>query len=84
MIAPTLDRQTFTLSRALEFFSERELITQIGYDRNWWPIALTKELIDNALDACETAGRPPDKSANLQTSLVSQAEAAQMLSVSRR
>lgn len=60
MSAPTLDRQTFTLSRALEFFSERELTTQIGYDRAWWPIALVKELIDNGLDACENAGRPPE------------------------
>lgn len=60
MSAPTLDRQTFTLSRALEFFSERELTTQIGYERSWWPIALAKELIDNALDACETAGRAPE------------------------
>lgn len=49
MSAPTLDRQVFTLSRALEFFTERELTTQIGYDRAWWPIALVKELIDKAL-----------------------------------
>ena len=60
MSTPTLDRQVFTLSRALEFFSERELTTQIGYSRDWWPIALVKELIDNGLDACENAGRPPE------------------------
>lgn len=60
MSAPILDRQVFTLSRALEFFTERELTTQIGYDRAWWPIALVKELIDNGLDACENAGRQPE------------------------
>lgn len=60
MTTPTLDRQVFTLSRALEFFTERELTTQIGYDRAWWPIALVKELIDNGLDACENAGRAPE------------------------
>lgn len=60
MIAPTLERQTFTLSRALEFFSERELIAQIGYQRDWWPIALAKELVDNGLDASEGAGRAPE------------------------
>ena len=65
MSTPTLDRQVFTLSRALEFFSERELTTQIGYDRPWWPIALVKELIDNGLDACENAGLAPEISITL-------------------
>jgi DNA topoisomerase VI subunit B len=55
----TLTRTTFTMSRALEFFSERELIMQMGFERRAWPIALLKELIDNSLDACESAGVAP-------------------------
>lgn len=70
MSAPTLERQVFTLSRALEFFSERELTTQIGYDRQWWPIALVKELIDNGLDACENAGAAPELSITVQPDAV--------------
>jgi hypothetical protein len=51
-----LRRETFTTSRLLEFFSEKELQMQIGFSRDGWAIALLKELIDNALDACEQAG----------------------------
>jgi DNA topoisomerase VI subunit B len=55
----TLERTTFTTSRVMEFFTEKELQMQIGHSRDWWPIALVKELIDNALDACERAGISP-------------------------
>jgi DNA topoisomerase VI subunit B len=55
-MTPTLDRATFQMSRLLEFFSEKELQRQIGFPMREWPIALLKELIDNALDACKTAG----------------------------
>jgi len=55
-----LERATFEVSRELEFFSEKELTMQIGHRREWWSVALLKELIDNALDACETAGIPPE------------------------
>jgi len=48
-------RVAFTTSRALEFFTESELTAQIGYRKALWPLVLTKELIDNAIDACETA-----------------------------
>ena len=48
-------RVAFTTSRALEFFTESELTTQIGYRKELWPLVLIKELIDNAIDACETA-----------------------------
>jgi DNA topoisomerase VI subunit B len=57
--APTLQRHTFTASRALEFFSEKELTMQIGHSWPFWSLALVKELIDNALDACETSGIAP-------------------------
>ena len=54
-----LKREAFTTNRALEFFTESELRTQIGYGRKMWPAVIAKELIDNALDACETAGVSP-------------------------
>ena len=58
--APRLARETFGISRELEFFTEKELEMQIGHGRDWWPVALIKELIDNALDACESAEVSPE------------------------
>jgi DNA topoisomerase VI subunit B len=58
--AATLKRMTFEQSRLLEFFSEKELQMQIGHPKQAWPVALVKELIDNSLDACETANLSPD------------------------
>ena len=55
MAAP-LRRTTFTTNRVLEFFSEKELTMQLGHSRAMWPVALLKELLDNALDGCEQAG----------------------------
>ena len=57
--APVLQRTAFSTSRMMEFFTEKELRMQLGMDRWHWPVALTKELIDNALDACEVAGVAP-------------------------
>ena len=54
-----LKRTTFTTSRVMDFFSERELVTQTGHGREEWPLVLVKELIDNALDACDEAEVPP-------------------------
>lgn len=59
MATETLTRTTFETSRLLEFFTEKELTMQIGQRRHLWPLALLKELIDNALDACENAGVQP-------------------------
>jgi hypothetical protein len=53
-----LQRKAFKTDRTLEFFSESELTTQIGYRKGLWPLVTVKELIDNAIDACETAGTP--------------------------
>ncbi len=58
-MASVLKRTTFEISRELEFLSEKELQMQIGYGKEWWPISLLKELIDNALDACETGNVSP-------------------------
>jgi DNA topoisomerase VI subunit B len=57
--ASSFTRETFEISRALEFFTERELSMQIGVDRHWWLHAIAKELMDNGLDACEAAGVAP-------------------------
>ncbi len=58
--APKLTRETFSISRETEFFTEKELEMQIGHGRQWWPVALIKELMDNALDACETTEVSPE------------------------
>src|SRR6516165_526707 len=54
-----LTRTTFRTSRTLEFFSERELTMQLGVSRDFWARAILKELLDNALDACEQTDHPP-------------------------
>jgi DNA topoisomerase VI subunit B len=43
----------------MDFFSERELVTQTGHPVDEWPLVIVKELIDNALDACEEADVVP-------------------------
>jgi DNA topoisomerase VI subunit B len=55
-----LDRITFRTSREMEFFSERELTAQTGHAREEWPAMIVKELVDNALDACEEHGVAPE------------------------
>ena len=44
----------------MEFCSERELENQTGHSVYDWPLVVAKELIDNALDACEEAEVAPD------------------------
>jgi DNA topoisomerase VI subunit B len=51
--APKLERETFSTSREMDFFSTKELQTQTGHAVLQWPLVIVKELIDNALDACE-------------------------------
>jgi DNA topoisomerase VI subunit B len=43
----------------MDFFSQKELVTQIGHDVGDWPLCILKELIDNSLDACEEADVAP-------------------------
>ena len=54
-----LRRQVFRTSRALEFCSQKELINQTGHRVEQWPLVILKELLDNAIDACEEAQTPP-------------------------
>ncbi len=60
MTEAKLDRTVFRTSRLLDFASEKELTAQVGHDRNDWPLVVLKEVIDNALDAAEEAGTPPE------------------------
>jgi hypothetical protein len=57
--AARLNRVTFTTSREMDFFSEKELGTQTGHPKDEWPLVIVKELFDNALDACEEANVAP-------------------------
>ena len=50
---------TFTTSRLLEFCTVAELTKLVGFAPERWPTVVTKELIDNALDACEDANIAP-------------------------
>jgi DNA topoisomerase VI subunit B len=55
-----ITREHFTTSRSLEFFTQKELSMQLGEsDQELWALAITKELIDNSLDAAEMAGVLP-------------------------
>jgi DNA topoisomerase VI subunit B len=57
--APRLERIAFRSSRLLEFCSEKELTLQTGHPALYWPTVVVKELVDNAIDACEEAGVAP-------------------------
>ena len=58
--AKRLDRTTFRTSRLLDFCSRKELVAQTGHRPSAWALVALKELMDNALDACEEAGIAPD------------------------
>jgi hypothetical protein len=68
---PAVQRTTFVTSREMEFFTRKELAMQIGHDQRCWPLALLKELIDNSLDACESAGIVPEISVDLRSDFFS-------------
>jgi len=55
-----LERTTFSASRAAEYFDARQLSTLTGTPTNEFANVVLKELVDNSLDACETAGVPPE------------------------
>jgi len=54
-----LSRVTFRVSRLTEFCSLKELQAQTGHQILDWPLVVIKELMDNALDACEEAELAP-------------------------
>ncbi len=53
-------RTTLTTSRSLDFCSEKELIAQPGHRKQDWPLVGLREVVDNALDACEDAEIAPE------------------------
>ena len=57
--AVKLERTTLRTSRLLDFCSRKELIAQTGHQPDAWPLVVLKELVDNALDACEEAEVAP-------------------------
>jgi DNA topoisomerase VI subunit B len=54
-----IERVAFTTSRLMEFCSEKELVAQTGHEARKWPLVIVKELVDNAIDACEEAEVAP-------------------------
>jgi hypothetical protein len=74
-----LTRVAFRVSRLMEFCTRRELQNQTGHSVDEWPLVVLKELMDNALDACEEAEVAPviSISANLNAgSIIIQDNAA--------
>jgi hypothetical protein len=55
-----LERQTFDMARAAEYFDRRELQTMTGQPVEQFPAVVLKELADNGLDGAESAGVAPD------------------------
>lgn len=55
-----LERTTFETPRALDFFNVVELERQTGQRHSRFAAVVLKELVDNALDACETAAVTPE------------------------
>jgi DNA topoisomerase VI subunit B len=54
-----LTRVAFRVSRLMEFCTQRELQNQTGHSVHDWPLVVLKEIMDNALDACEEAEIAP-------------------------
>jgi DNA topoisomerase VI subunit B len=57
--AQLLERRTFSVSRVADFLDVRALESQTGQPRARFTSVILKELIDNGLDAAETAGVAP-------------------------
>lgn len=62
-----LHRTLFETSRTAEYFDLRELQAQTGQPANNFATVVLKELCDNALDAAEASGIPPEVTINIET-----------------
>jgi Histidine kinase-, DNA gyrase B-, and HSP90-like ATPase len=58
-LAHKIERVAFTVSRLVEYCNEKELVAQTGHESYEWPRVIIKELVDNAIDACEEAEVAP-------------------------
>jgi hypothetical protein len=67
---PKLTRVAFRVSRLMEFCTRRELENQTGHSMQEWPLVVAKELIDNALDACEEAEVAPVITVNVEPGVI--------------
>ena len=72
--ASVLKRTAFSTSRLLDFVSEKELTLQCGYGSRDWPLVAVKELLDNALDACEEQGIAPEITVTVDESSITVAD----------
>ena len=70
----TVERTAFSTSRLLDFVSEKELTLQCGYGPDDWPLVIVKELVDNALDACEEQGIAPEITVTIDESTITVAD----------
>jgi hypothetical protein len=57
--AHKIARVAFTTSRLMEFCTEKELVAQTGHETYKWPLVVSKEVVDNGIDACEEAEVAP-------------------------
>src|SRR5687768_15265447 len=55
-----VQRTALRSSRQLDYCTVKNLTTQIGHGPDEWPLVVLKELLDNALDACDESGVPPE------------------------
>ena len=60
-----LERVAFQTSRAFDFLNRKGLIVETGHPVEAWPLVVLKELVDNALDACEEARVAPEIGVNV-------------------
>src|SRR5215831_8079216 len=65
--APLFERVAFKTSRLAEFCGQREVVAQTGHPVEDWPLVILKELVDNALDACEEAEIAPEINIEVST-----------------
>jgi hypothetical protein len=65
--AHRIERVAFTTSRLMEFCTEKELVAQTGHQSYEWPRVITKELVDNGIDACEEAEVAPSIKVTITT-----------------
>jgi hypothetical protein len=74
MMSRRIERTAFSTSRLLDFVSEKELVLQCGYGPDDWPLVIVKELVDNALDACEEQGIAPEIAVTVDDSAIKVAD----------
>jgi hypothetical protein len=65
--AHRIERVAFTTSRLMEFCTEKELVAQTGHQSYEWARVITKELVDNGIDACEEAEVAPSIKVTITT-----------------